>query len=114
MQLDTLPSYYKNIEKVDMKGNMLKSLKGIEQFREVKELYLEDNLLEMDSINQLKKLRKLQVLGIKGNPLAQDIHYRNKVNKILPNLKVLDGQVNHYLLCIRVAWTMMKRQMRMA
>jgi len=70
MLLDTLPSYYKNIEKVEMKNNLLKSLKGIEQFRQVKELYIEDNLLSIEELHQLKKLRKLEILGVKGNPFT--------------------------------------------
>lgn len=34
-----------------MKGNLLKSLKGIDQFREVRELYIDDNLLNIEEIN---------------------------------------------------------------
>ena len=74
---------------------MLRSLHGVEQFRELRALSAADNLLA-----DLEALRPLRVAGIaleaasfEGNPMAELPHYRAHVITMLgPSLSMLDNR----------------------
>ena len=75
-----------------LSNNDIASLNGIESFRNLQTLSLSNNLLryleELRVLSELKKLRKLSLLG---NPVVEMPQYRARVLLLCPQLTSLDG-----------------------
>ena len=77
--------------------NLIEKMKGIGVLKKMKILYMSNNLVKgWDEFSKLKDCPSLEDLNFVGNPLEEEASaaetYRDKVDKILPKLKKLDGQ----------------------
>jgi Leucine-rich repeat (LRR) protein len=69
-----------NVHTLNLAGNRISSLKGLARLRSVKSLDLSCNLIEnFDEIDEVAGLPVLEVLGLNGCPLAQEVDYRPRV-----------------------------------
>ena len=59
----------------------------------MREIYLRNNNINsFDELYHLKPMSNLKFLWLEGNPICEDISYREKVLKILPQIISLDNK----------------------
>merc|ERR1712136_611148 len=86
-----------NVEVINFSGNNIKTLDGIQECQNLKELYLRKNkICSISEIHHLKGLKELRLLWMSGNPFCEQIsneEYRMRILKVLPQLTKLDNIV---------------------
>merc|ERR1712135_129495 len=77
-----------NVEVINFSGNNIKTLDGIQECQNLKELYLRKNkICSISEIHHLKGLKELRLLWMSGNPFCEQIsneEYRMRILKVLP------------------------------
>ena len=94
-EIDKVSEEYHKVISIDLQGNRLETLGAIKQFKELKELNLEDNMINDVNvlIESLKPLNHLEELTITGNPLSvHNLNWRYKVIDRLKQLRVLNSE----------------------
>ncbi|KAL4438062.1 hypothetical protein ABPG74_016841 [Tetrahymena malaccensis] len=90
--IDNVPKKYHNVESLDLRGNLLTSIKGVTQFQKLVHLNLAtNNILNLENLLFLKDLQQLRWLSLEDNPIKDQINYVYTVITLLPNLQFLDG-----------------------
>ena len=78
---------------LNLSGNELKGVRGLESLRQLKELNLSSNFIAKSiSMRSLSLNSKLTHLWLDGNPMAQSRACRGQVCNLLPKLEQLDGR----------------------
>ena len=93
--LDPLHSNFR-IKHVYCKNNQLVNIEGIKKFKFLETLYVEGNQLEeLDDMLAFlsKNFAFLIYLNLQENPLAAEPHYRLRVIKALPSVRLLDQKM---------------------
>ena len=89
----SLLSEMPNLKYVSLSCNEISSLTPLSSCKKLRELYLRNNNINsFQELYHLKDLLHLQVLWLEGNPICQDIAYRERVFKLLPQVKILDDK----------------------
>ena len=89
----SLISKMPNIEVLSLSSNQISSLSPLTNCLNVREIYLRNNNIDsFKELNHLKHLLNLKVLWLEGNPICNDINYREKVFNILPQVIFLDNK----------------------
>lgn len=87
-------SYFKELRKLDLSNNRLKTLPEVETLSSLirlKEFYLHSNLLtSWQNLTDLTKMGSLVHLTLFDNPVAEKAGYRHYVVNSMPNLLCLD------------------------
>lgn len=80
------------IEKLFISTNLISSLKGIEQFKNLRVLSISYNDIRL--ISEIKYLRglALDTINMEGNPITQLPFYQHHVFYTIPTLKFIDGK----------------------
>ena len=82
-----------NLEILSLSSNKISSLYPLSHCLNLREIYLRNNnIYSFEELYHLKKLPKLKVLWLEGNPISCDILYIEKVLNILPHLHNLDNK----------------------
>jgi hypothetical protein len=89
----SLISRMPNIEVLSLSSNQISSLSPLTNCLNVREIYLRNNNIDsFKELDHLKHLLNLKVLWLEGNPICNDIYYREKVFNILPQVIFLDNK----------------------
>ena len=89
----SLISKMPNIEVLSLSSNQISSLSPFTNCLNVREIYLRNNDIDsFKELDHLKHLLNLKVLWLEGNPICNDINYREKVFNILPQVIFLDNK----------------------
>lgn len=89
----SLISKMPKIEVVSLSSNQISSLSPLTNCLNVHEIYLRNNNIDsFKELTHLKHLMNLKVLWLEGNPICNDIYYREKVFNILPQVIFLDNK----------------------
>ena len=89
----SLISKMPNIEVLSLSSNQISSLSPLTNCLNVREIYLRNNNIDsFKELDHLKHLLNLKVLWLEGNPICNDINYREKVFNILPQVIFLDNK----------------------
>ena len=89
----SLISKMPNIEVLSLSSNQISSLSPLTNCLNVREIYLRNNNIDsFKELSHLKHLMNLKVLWLEGNPICNDIYYREKVFNILPQVIFLDNK----------------------
>jgi len=89
----SLISKMPKIEVLSLSSNQISSLSPLANCLNVREIYLRNNNIDsFKELNHLKRLMNLKVLWLEGNPICNDIYYREKVFNILPQVIFLDNK----------------------
>ena len=89
----SLISKMPKIEVVSLSSNQISSLSPLTNCLNVREIYLRNNNIDsFKELTHLKHLMNLKVLWLEGNPICNDIYYREKVFNILPQVIFLDNK----------------------
>ncbi|EAR98971.2 hypothetical protein TTHERM_00997760 (macronuclear) [Tetrahymena thermophila SB210] len=90
--IDNVPKKYHAVESLDLRGNILTSIKGVTQFQKLVHLNLAtNNILNLENLLFLKDLQQLRWLSLEDNPIKDQINYVYTIITLLPNLQFLDG-----------------------
>ena len=85
-----------SLEELWISYNLIEKLKGIEQMKKLKVLYIGNNLVkDWSEFGKLNSVSSLEDLLFFGNPLVENLDesvYKSEVIKRLPFLKKLDGE----------------------
>ena len=82
-----------NLEILSLSSNKISTLSPLSYCLNLREIYLRNNKISsFEELYNLKKLHKLKVLWLEGNPISKDNFYKEKVMKILPRLHNLDNK----------------------
>ena len=89
----SLISKMPKIEVLSLSSNQISSLSPLTNCLNVREIYLRNNNIDsFKELSHLKNLMNLKVLWLEGNPICNDIYYREKVFNILPQVIFLDNK----------------------
>ena len=82
-----------NLEILSLSSNKISSLSPISTCLNMREIYLRNNnIYSLEELHHLKPLFNLKALWLEGNPICDDIYYREKVLNILPQVIYLDNK----------------------
>ena len=82
-----------NLEILSLSSNKISTLSPLSYCLNLREIYLRNNKISsFEELYNLKKLHKLKVLWLEGNPISKDNFYKEKVMNILPRLHNLDNK----------------------
>ncbi len=82
-----------NLEILSLSSNKISSLSPLSACLNMREIYLRNNNINsFRELNHLKHMTKLKVLWLEGNPICDDILYRDKVLNLLPQVNNLDNK----------------------
>ena len=76
-----------NLKELRVRGNQLRSLKGLEKCKKLKTIDCRDNLLGLESLREVSKLEIKEIL-LEGNPMRPD---PSSVLITIPSLTEIDG-----------------------
>ena len=90
--LSSMPAL-NNLSTLKLSDNKIKNgLESLTKLEALEKLYLGGNQIpDLESLDPLKKLAKLEWLDLEGNPVTKVADYNKKVFDMLPALIVLDG-----------------------
>lgn len=92
-EIDSLPKRFTKIETLYLSNNNIKTLEGLQQFSNLKNLSLANNEIDdAGSLNILEQLPSIEVLTLCGNPVCKLPNYRPLIISMLPCLRTLDGK----------------------
>ena len=94
VDIDALkPAVQQKVVTLFLSGNLLKSLDGVEQFKNLKTLSAGNNYVAtLEGLLALKNLDKLDTVNLQGNAVTQLPYYRSHVLHLCPRLTTLDGK----------------------
>jgi Leucine-rich repeat (LRR) protein len=82
-----------NLEILSLSSNRISSLSPLSACLNMREIYLRNNnITSFEELNHLRHLFNLKVLWLEGNPICDDIFYREKVLNLLPQIIYLDNK----------------------
>jgi len=82
-----------NLEELSLSSNKISSLSSLSNCLNLREIYLRNNNINtFEELNHLRHLLNLKVLWLEGNPICDDIFYREKVLNLLPKVIFLDNK----------------------
>ena len=82
-----------NLEVLSLSSNKISSLFPISSCLNIREIYLRNNSINsFEELYHLRPLFNLKVLWLEGNPICEDINYREKVLNLLPQVMYLDNK----------------------
>ena len=82
-----------NLEKISLSSNQISSLSPLSTCLNLREIYLRNNNINsFEELYHLRPLFNLKVLWLEGNPICEDIFYREKVLNLLPQVIYLDNK----------------------
>ena len=82
-----------NLEILSLSSNQISSLSPLSACLNMREIYLRNNnISSFEELNNLRHLFNLKVLWLEGNPICEDIFYREKVLNLLPQVIYLDNK----------------------
>ena len=79
-----MEDFFEDIEEIDLSNNRIKKIKGLENLRKLKKIYLKNNYIER--IEGIENLTNLEFLDLSGNINIQEIP---DILNNLPNLKTI-------------------------
>lgn len=80
------------LKRLYLSDNMIASLQGIENLKQLEILHVQNNKIEMIAeLDMLKQLPRLRDLNMKGNIVAQESNYFALVTNNAKKLVLLDG-----------------------
>ena len=83
-----------NLQTLDLAGNRIKELTGLQSLSKLEEFWFNDNLLEdWSQIERLSCLTQLSTVYFERNPVQKDINYRRKIKLALPKLVQIDANL---------------------
>ena len=83
-----------NLQTLDLAGNRIKELTGLQSLSKLEEFWFNDNLLEdWSQIERLSCLTQLNTVYFERNPVQKDINYRRKIKLALPKLVQIDANL---------------------
>lgn len=81
-----------NLQTLDLAGNRIKELSGLQNLLKLEEFWFNDNLLEdWTQIDRLGVLTQLRTVYFERNPIQKDINYRRKIKLSLSTLHQIDA-----------------------
>ena len=82
-----------NLEILSLSSNHISSLLPLSSCLNMREIYLRNNNINsFEELYHLKPLFNLKALWLEGNPICDEIYYREKVLNILPQVICLDNK----------------------
>ena len=82
-----------NIEILSLSSNQISSLSPLSLCLNIREIYLRNNnITSFRELYHLRPMLNLKALWLEGNPICEDIFYRDKVLNILPQVIFLDNK----------------------
>ena len=82
-----------NLEILSLSSNQISSLTPLSACLNLREIYLRNNNINsFEELYHLRHLFNLKVLWLEGNPICEDIFYREKVLNLLPQVIYLDNK----------------------
>ena len=82
-----------NLEILSLSSNRISTLSPLSTCLNMREIYLRNNnITSFEELNHLRHLFNLKVLWLEGNPICDDIFYREKVLNLLPQIIYLDNK----------------------
>ena len=82
-----------NLEIISLSSNHISSLNPLSACLNLREIYLRNNNINsFEELYHLRHLFNLKVLWLEGNPICDDIFYREKVLNLLPQVIYLDNK----------------------
>ena len=89
----SLISKMPKLEILSLSSNQISSLSSLSNCFNIREIYLRNNNINsFEELKHLKRLLNLKILWLEGNPICDDVYYREKVLKILPQVINLDNK----------------------
>ena len=86
-----------NLEYLCLSSNKISSLSPLSACTNLREIYLRNNNIDSyEELDYLKPLLNLKVLWLEGNPICDDIYYREKVLAKLPQVILVDNKKRSY------------------
>jgi Leucine-rich repeat (LRR) protein len=80
-----------SLEILDLSANNIKLIEGLETLTKLKRLNLKyNNIKGMSAIRSLSFNKKLLVLDLSSNPVAENSNYKRNMLHLIPSLEVLD------------------------
>lgn len=81
------------LQTLDLAGNRIKLLQGLDKLEHLEEFWLNDNLVEdWAQLSQgLAKATRLATVYFERNPIQKDVNYRRKIKLALPSLTQIDA-----------------------
>jgi len=80
------------IQTLDLAGNRIREIGGLQNLTELEEFWFNDNLLEdYSQLDGLKCATKLKTVYFERNPVQKDVNYRRKIKLALPSLTQIDA-----------------------
>jgi len=80
------------LQTLDLAGNRIKTIHGLDNLACLEEFWLNDNLVESwTELNGLSKAPRLATVYLERNPIQQDVNYRRKIKLALPSLTQIDA-----------------------
>lgn len=80
-----------SLREVVFSQNLLSIVKELGQLKNLNLLDISSNKIsEFDKLIPLQNLKKMTILSLKGNFITKQANYEANMNKILPQVKVLD------------------------
>jgi len=81
-----------NLETLDLSYNQIKTLKGLDKLKNLKELWLNSNKIEtFEDLDLLAMNQELTTVYFGGNPVADFPGYRQKLIELLPKIEQIDA-----------------------
>ena len=81
-----------NIKTLDLAGNRIKLIGGLDQLTHLEEFWFNDNVLEdWSQLHGLSKATMLATVYFERNPIQKDVNYRRKIKLALPMLQQIDA-----------------------
>ena len=82
-----------NLEVLSLSANKISTLSSLSNCLNLREIYLRNNNINtFEELNHLRPLLNLKILWLEGNPICDDVLYREKVLNLLPQIIFLDNK----------------------
>lgn len=82
------------LQTLDLAGNKIKLLQGLNTLNQLEEFWFNDNLLEdWSQLQELAGATKLATVYFERNPIQKDVNYRRKIKMALPSLTQIDASL---------------------
>ena len=82
------------MQTLDLAGNRIKLIQGLNTLINLEEFWFNDNLVEdWSQLNGLSGATQLATVYLERNPIQKDVNYRRKIKLALPSLTQIDASL---------------------
>ena len=82
------------MQTLDLAGNRIKLIQGLNRLINLEEFWFNDNLVEdWSQLNGLSGATQLATVYLERNPIQKDVNYRRKIKLALPSLTQIDASL---------------------